>query len=158
MPAGRTSILQAALYIAVVSVLALVLLSRMQVYFAFAERASVDGTLNNLRSALYVRLAQDRLQGTLTREHLWDRGNPFELARVTVANYAGVLGGPEIASALPAGAWGYDGDRRELVYKPSYPRGLYVEGGGTLLRYRLRVPDSNTLPRFEPVLPFVWEP
>jgi general secretion pathway protein G len=158
MPAGRSSILQAALYIAVVSVLAVVLLDRMQVYSAFAERATVDVTLNNLRSALYVRLAQDRLQGNLSREHLWDGGNPFELARVTVSNYAGVLAGPEIQSALPEGAWGYDGDRRELIYRPSYPRGLRVEGGGTLLRYRLRVSDSSTLPRFEPVAAFVWEP
>lgn len=158
MPAGRTTILQAALYIAVVSVLALALLDRMQVYSAFAERATVDGTLNNLRSALYVRLAQDRLQGTLSREHLWDRGNPFELVRVTVSNYAGVLGGSDLASALPEGAWGYDADSRELVYRPSYPRGLRIEGGGALLRYRLRVSDSSPLPRFEPVVPFVWEP
>jgi general secretion pathway protein G len=157
MPAGRTTILQAALYIAVVSVLALVLLERIQVYSAFAERAAVDATLNNVRSALYVRLAQDRLQGTLTREYLWDGDNPFELARVTVTNYAGVFSGPELPSALPEGAWGYDGGSREVVYRPSYPRGLRVEGGGTLLRYRLRVPPG-ALPRFEPSAPFVWEP
>lgn len=158
MPAGRTNVLQAALYIAVVSVLALVLLDRMQVYSAMAERAAMDATLNNVRSALYVRLAQDRMQGTLTRERLWDGGNAFEIVEVKVSNYAGEIAGPEALSAVPGGAWAYDARGRELVYRPNYPRGLSVEGGGALVRFRLSVKEGVALPQFDPVVPFSWNP
>ncbi len=158
MPMARMSVLQAALYIAVVSTLVMVFLDRVQAYSALAERAAVDVTLNNVRSALYVRLAQDRMQGTLSREHLWDGGNPFAIVSITAANYAGELEGPEALAALPEGAWAFDRRMRELVYRPGYRRGLEIGEGGTLLRFRLRVRDSGSLPQIEPVVPYRWEP
>lgn len=158
MPAGRTTILQAALYAATASVLALVLLDRADVYFAIAERATVDATLNNTQSALYVRLAQDRLQGNLSRERLWDGGNAFALARMDVKNYAGSLDAPEKVAALPQGAWAFDSRKGELVYVPAYTQGLRIAGGATQLRFRLRVPAAAAVPVIEPVVAYRWDP
>lgn len=158
MAAGRTTVLQAALYVAVASMLALVLLGRAEVYFALAERATVDSTLNNARSALYVRLAQDRLQGTLSWERRWDGGNPFELGRMDVKNYAGRVDAPEKLAALPGGVWAYDGAKGEIVYVPNYLRGLQVEGGGSQLRFRLNVPHAAGMPTIEPTMPYRWDP
>lgn len=158
MAAGRMTVLQATLYVAVASVLALVLLGRAEVYFALAERATVDSTLNNARSALYVRLAQERLQGTLSRERLWDGGNPFELGRIEVKNYAGRVDAPEMLAALPGGAWAFDGLRGEIVYVPNHIRGLHIEGGGGQLRFRLRVPHAAAIPAIEPTIAYRWDP
>lgn len=150
--------LQAALYVAVASVLALALLQRAESYFAFAERATVGATLHNAQSALYIRLAQDRLQGTLTRERRWHGGNAFELARMEVRNYAGAIEAPEKLAALSGGLWAFDSRRGEMVYVPSHPRGLQIEGGGQHLRFRLLVPDDSAFPVIEPVLAYRWEP
>lgn len=158
MAAGRTTILQAALYAATASVLALVLLDRAEVYFAIAERATVDATLNNTQSALYVRLAQDRLQGNLSRERLWDGGNAFTLARMDVKHYAGSLDAPEKVAAVPQGAWAFDSLKGELVYVPAYPHGLWIAGGGKQLRFRLRVQAAAAIPVIEPVVAYRWDP
>jgi len=155
---GRTTVLQAAVYVVAASVLALVLLDRANVYFAIAERATLDATLNNTRSALYVRLAQDRLLGNLSRERLWDGGNVFELARMEVKNYAGALEDPLKVAALPQGVWAFDRPKGELVYVPAYPQGLQIEGGGSQLRFRLRVPATAAIPVLEPVLAYRWDP
>lgn len=158
MAVGRATVLQAALYTTIASGLVLVLLGRAEVYFALAERATVDSTLNNTRSALYVRLAQERLQGTLSRERLWDGGNPFELGRMDVKNYAGRVDEPEKLAALPGGVWAYDGMRGEIVYSPSHPRGLRIEGGGSQLRFRLKVPHAAAMPAIEPATRYRWDP
>ncbi len=146
------------MYVAVISVLVLVLLNRADVYFAIAERATVDATLNNTQSSLYVRLAQDRLQGNLSRERHWDGGNPFELARMEVKNYAGSLDTPEKIAALQQGAWAFDSLSGVLVYVPEHPTGLWIDGGGTQLRFRLRVPSAAAVPVIEAVVPYRWDP
>lgn len=146
------------MYVLVISVLVLVLLNRADVYFAIAERATVDATLNNTQSALYVRLAQDRLQGNLSRERLWDGGNAFELARMEVKNYAGVLDTTEAIAALRQGAWAFDSLSGVLVYVPQHPKGLWIDGGGTHLRFRLRVLSTSAIPVIEAAVPYRWDP
>lgn len=158
MQFGRMSVLQAALYVALVSVLALVLLNRSQTYFALAERAAVDATLNNTRSALNVRLAYERLQGGLSRERHWDGGNPFELGRLTLDNYTGELESPGALAGLRGGAWAFDRLNGELIYRPNYPRGLSVSDGTAILRFRLKVPGPATIPRLDPVVSYIWDP
>ncbi|MGQ0510919.1 MAG: hypothetical protein ACT4P9_09925 [Betaproteobacteria bacterium] len=155
---GRMTVLQAALYVALVSVMALVLLDRSQVYFAMAERATVDVTLNSTRSALNLRLAYERMQGLLSRERQWDGGNPFDLGRMKVENYAGELDGPGALAGLRTGSWAFDRRKGELVYRPGYPRGLSVDDGAALLRFRLIVPGPGAVPRLDPVVPYIWSP
>ena len=152
------TLLQAALYVALVSLVAFVFLERAQAYFALAERAAVDVTLNSTRSAINLRLANERLQGLLSRERLWDGGNPFELGRMRVENYAGELGGPGALAELRAGIWAFDRRNGELVYRPDYPRGLSVGDGTKVLRFRLNVPGPGAPPRLDPVVPYAWEP
>jgi|CXWL01.1.fsa_nt_gi hypothetical protein len=152
------SMLQAALYIALVSAMALVLLDRSQTYFAIAERAAVDATLNSTRSALQIRLAYDRLRGVLSHERQWDGGNPFTLGRMKVENYAGELDGPGALAGLRAGAWAFDGRNGELVYRPNHSRGLSMGDGTNVLRFRLTVPGPGALPRLDPVVSYAWEP
>lgn len=150
--------LEAALYAAIAAMLAAVLLERALAYFALAERAAVQATLFNTQSALYLRLAQDRLGGTLSRERHWEGKNPFELANMEVRNYAGEREDAQAAAAAGAGQWVFDRRLGELVYNPRYRRGLEISGGGELLRFRLVVPADGRPPRLEAVQPWRWDP
>jgi hypothetical protein len=150
--------LEAVLYVAIAALLAAVLLDRMLVYFALAERAAVETTVINTQSALYLRLAYDRLRGNLSREQEWTERSPFELAKMSLENYAGELDGPNVAGALARGQWAYDRGRRELVYAPRHRRGLAIQGEGDALRFRLVLPQDSRPPRLEPAVPYRWEP
>lgn len=150
--------LQAALYVLVAAVLALVLLDRGQAYMALAERATIDATLNRTLSALYLRVGYDRMQGRLSGQWKWEGHNPFELAKMRVDNFAGEVDTMPAPDALPRGAWLYSRAEGELVYRPSYPKGLAVEDGSDFLRFRLLSPKVGTVPRLEAVVPYRWEP
>lgn len=158
MLGGRLSVLQAALYIVLAATLALVLLDRTQLYFAIAERAAVDVTLNNARSALGLRLAYERMQGTLSRERQWDGGNPFALAWMKVDNYVGEVDGIGGRSSMPRGVWAFDSRAGELLYRPAHPRGLIIPDRAEVLRFRLSVPDAGAVPNLHPVVEYAWNP
>ena len=152
---GRKTILQAALYVAIVSVLALVLLDRLQPYLAIAERSAMEVTLSNARSGLHLRLAYERMKGVLSRERQWDGGNPFSLAQVKAQNYVGEL---DDEQTVPPGMWAFNRQTGELVYRPKYPRGLMLSDGESLLRFRLNVSGAAGVPQLVAVASYTWEP
>ena len=153
----RLSKLESAIYVIVASAIALVLFERLLVYFEYAERAMVETTLLRTQSALHTRLAFDVLRGTAPDLDAWSAHNPFELARMELTNFAGERDASD-AGALEGGKWVYDPARRQLVYAPRFSRGLSVEGGGAVLRFRLIIGGPGGLPRLAPVAPYRWEP
>ena len=149
--------LESALYVIVVCVLVLVFLDRMQVNFEYAERAAVETTLLQTQSALHTRLAYDLMRGQAPDIDAWLAHNPFELAQMTLANFAGERDVPD-PGALESGKWTYDRATHQLIYLPRFSRGLAIDGGGTALRFRLSVDRTGGMPRFLPVAPYRWEP
>lgn len=149
--------LETALYVIVVSVVVLALFDRMMMYFAYAERAMVETTLLRTQSALHTRLAFDVLRGSAPDLDAWSNHSPFDLARMELVNFAGERDASD-EDTLERGKWVYDPARRELVYAPRQTRGLSVDGGGSALRFRLRIDAPGGLPRFVPVAQYRWEP
>lgn len=149
--------LESALYVIVVSVLVLVFLDRMQAYFEYAERAAVETTLLHTQSALHMRLAYDLMRGKAPDLDAWTAHNPFELAQMTLANFAGERDAPDTGT-LEGGKWVYDRATHQIIYLPRFSRGLWVDGGGAALRFRLVVGASDRVPRLVPVAPYRWEP
>ena len=149
--------LESALYVIVVSVLILVLLDRMLGYFEYAERAAVQTTLIRTESALHMRLAYDVMRGAAPDREAWSEHNPFELAHMEVANFAGERDAPD-PGRLEDGKWVYDRATHQLIYVPRYVRGLSIEGGGAVLRFRLRLGAPGSIPRLVPVARYRWEP
>ena len=87
----------------------------------------------------------------------WTAHNPFELAQMKLANFAGERDAPD-PGALEGGKWVYDRATHQIIYLPRFSRGLSVDGGGAALRFRLVVGASDRVPRLVPVAPYRWEP
>ena len=153
----KLSKLESAIYVIVVSVVVLVMLDRMLAYFEYAERAAVESTLLRTQSALHTRLAYDRMRGSAPDLEAWRARNPFEVAHMQVANFGGERNAADTGS-LEAGQWVYDRATRQLIYSPRYSRGLMIEGGASVLRFRLTVDRAGGLPRLTPVAHYSWEP
>jgi hypothetical protein len=136
-------------------VLIAVFLDRVLRLCAQTEREIVVQSVANTESALYMRLALATLLGPPLPAD-WHARNPFETAGVQVRHYVGELSGDD-AAALPRGAWAYDRRTHELLYRPRYPIGLEIEGGGELLRFVLRRARGNELALVASA-PFRWDP
>ena len=149
--------LESAIYVIVVSVIVVAMLDRMLAYFEVAERAAVEATLLRTQSALHTRLAYDLLRGKASDLDAWAARNPFEVAHVTLGNFAGERD-PVDPRPLESGEWVYDRTTRQLVYLPRFSRALTIEGGGTALRFRLSVGGPGGLPQLLPVAAYRWEP
>ncbi|MEW5862117.1 MAG: hypothetical protein AB1773_00780 [Pseudomonadota bacterium] len=148
--------LEAAIYAAVAVALIGVALDRMLRVLAAAERDLVALTVANTNSALRTRLAvASLLDRPLPPD--WRSRNPFETAGVEVRRFAGERRGARAAD-LERGAWAYDSDARELVYRPRYPIGLSIAGGGELLRFRLQSGPRPGDVGLVAATSYVWEP
>ncbi|MDA8107007.1 MAG: hypothetical protein M0015_00050 [Betaproteobacteria bacterium] len=155
--------LEAALYVLVAALLALVLLDRLQRYAELAERAAMETTLANLQTALQVKfmLAAAR-SGPKAVAEAWRGGNPVTLVGSEPPNYLGERNDPDLHS-VPGGSWLFDSGRKELVYVPRSARFLHLWPIGNqvpVLRFTLRVegapPSSGWVVHLAPVGPYTW--
>jgi hypothetical protein len=145
IPANRQrNYFQAALYVAIVGILAAVLLERLLTYAEIAERAAMDATVSRLNAALYTRIAYLTLRGEADAIDGFRDRNPFSSAKMHVPNFIG-----EFDIAPPGdeaqGRWFYDRIRRQLVYVPNLKRYLRKGAGDAdaALRYRLELHTSS---------------
>ncbi|MCX7961664.1 MAG: hypothetical protein N2653_08840 [Burkholderiales bacterium] len=148
--------LEAALYAAVVAVLIAVFLDRMLRLLAAAERDVVAFTVANTEAALGTRLAVAVLLDRPLPPD-WRRRNPFDVAGIEVRNYAGERPRPAPGD-LERGAWAFDSEARELVYRPRYPIGLQIADGGELLRFKLHTDPRQVQIRIVASIPYTWNP
>jgi hypothetical protein len=147
--------LELALYCSIIAILIAVFLDRGLYYMELAERTAVNLTVRNVASAINVRIAHGLLRGESTPASRLIQRNPFELAGATPPNYAGTSGLDE--GAVEAGTWAYDPQRGVLLYRPRVSRGLRVEDGGSLLRFRLEPADTGPGVLLVPAIPYTWQ-
>ena len=137
-PAGATrlrgfSLLELAVSIAIVSVLAAVLLTRLAYYQELAEKAAMESTLRTIKTGLQVRLAElivtnrQALAGELESE------DPFRWLDDKPPNYGGRYRAPP-----EPGAWYFDAGERQLVYVVITGDRLELDGGGDAREVRFR--------------------
>jgi hypothetical protein len=143
--------LEAGLFAGLVGVFIVLFARQALDYMEIAERAAMEATLINTMSAINIRLIQDiasQRQGARD----WTRRNPFELARMAPANFAGDLDDSPPAS----GSWGYDRASAELIYTPRLRFRLQTSNGEARLRFRLveRPTGGYSL---APITPYRWE-
>ena len=165
IPASRQrNVLQSALYVAIVGVLAAVLLERLLTYAEAAEKAAMELTISNLQGALYARLAYHALRGEAASIESLPRQSPFAVAGARSANYLGEFdGAPPVSDR--SGKWYFDRLRGELVYRPNLAR-HFSSGTGEepepviRLRMELKGGDGTIYHgvSLRPVVPYRWEP
>jgi hypothetical protein len=141
---------------AVVAVVMAVFLERLLDYMELAERSNMETTVSHINSGISIGLAYDMLEGRAVDTASRLKRNPFELARMSPANFLGELGGRDVAT-LERGSWIFDGGSSELIYLPKLRRGLRTEDPHGALRFRL-VQAKNKAPyMLVPTAIYVWE-
>lgn len=154
--------------ICIVSVLAALLLNRLEVYKEAAEKAAMQQTAAAIKSALQMRVASYMITGRDREIENLRNENPVSWLQEKPAEYAGEFYADAYARVRP-GSWYFDLSRRELVYviklganfKPGADARKWV-------RFRARIeyeelPQKDAPPRkvlsavtFAPVRAYVW--
>lgn len=134
MRATRTqsgfTLLELALVIAIVSILAGLGLDRMRFYQEAAEAAAVDNGISTLKTALHIRSAE------LISANRWEelrslpQRNPFDLMEQKPGNYGGVW-----QAGVAPGYWYFDEAARQVVYRVSRSERFVAEDGGKDIRF-----------------------
>ncbi|MGK5027267.1 type II secretion system protein [Janthinobacterium sp. RB2R34] len=101
--------------VAVFSILATVLLSRLSFYQEQAERAAVARMIGALRTSLRVQALRLVIDGKRSQLPLLQQQNPLDWLAERQSNDLGELQAPEI-DTLPGGNWYFDKADQKLVY------------------------------------------
>jgi len=145
------SLLEFAVTVAVIGILAMVLLQRLFYYQGEAERTAVQLTVANVRSALETRAAEGKLPGRSVDLTSLAEQNPFNLLKDKPPNYAGELYSPSDADIGP-GNWCFDRADKTLVYLLNI-RNSFGGSESKRLKFKvklLRLPHSPAKPSGTP--------
>lgn len=143
--------LEAGLFAGLVAIFIAIFVRQMLEYMELAERAAMEATLLNAVSGINTRRAEDLLAPRNAVAD-WKRRNPFELARMAPANFAGELDG----LLPPSGSWGYDSSNGELIYAPRLHFKLNTPNGSAVLRFHLTATAGGGY-MLVPNTPYRWE-
>ncbi len=139
---GGISWLEFSLSLALLAAFAALLLAALLDAQATAERAAVDATIMNLKSALRLQVADRLVHGREGELREFPGSNPVRWLDKPPAPYLGEEWGPP-AQAEP-GAWYFDRRSGELVYLPrAVERFRREDGKGPEIRWRVRGLEGN---------------
>ena len=156
------SLIELAITLALISVLAGLLLERMVYYQEVAEKASMEQVAADLRSSVNLRAAELVLDNGFAELDELVLKNPFELLAQKPQNYLGVLDGPS-PEQVPGGKWYFDKRSKEVVYSIDLGRYFVSDGRGPKrVAWRIETvagagrPGTAQWARLELVRPYRW--
>lgn len=148
----------------IISVLIAVLLDRFRFYQEKAEQATMEYTLQAIKTGLQIRLAELIITRRQQEATQLEVENPTQWLSKMPADYAGDYSEPP-----QSGAWYYDVPVRQLVYVPHNNTHLEVArtGGVKQLRFSIKIVkyhmvingsqvDGVAAVRLVPVYPYRW--
>ncbi|HYD78414.1 MAG TPA: type II secretion system protein [Paucimonas sp.] len=109
------SLLEFAIAVALFGVLATLLLERFSYYEEVAEKARVEATISQIRSAMRMRIAELMIGGRMQEAVLMAGQNPIDWLERKPDNYRGEFVDSAPGAVRP-GEWYFDRRRSELVY------------------------------------------
>lgn len=114
-PQAGFTLLELAVVVSIIGILAGALLSRVSLYQEKAEMAAMDNVVGVIRSALGMKLAQLAATGRRAEISKLATINPMDLLAQKPANYAGEYYSPQKVKISP-GNWYFDRKQLLLVY------------------------------------------
>jgi len=136
--AAGFSLLELAIVVSIVGLLATLALDRVGRYQEMAEKSSVEQTVSALRSALLIETARFMVRGREGEIDSLARTNPMTWLAQRPDNYVGEFAGEEPEGRT--GIWYYDTRSHELVYLPQRSEYLKPDREGRKrLRYSVTV-------------------
>jgi len=170
-PAGRPAgftLFELIVVVCIVSVMAFILLDRLQVYKEGAEKAAMQQTAAAIKSALQMRVASYMIRGRDSEIENLRTENPVNWLQEHPDNYAGEFYADAYARVRP-GSWYFDLARREFIYVIDLAANFKPgPDGRKWVRYRVKIeydqlPEKGAASRkvlsavnFVPVQPYVW--
>jgi len=146
--------LEAALYGSIAAILIAVLAQQLIEVMEVAERTSMQVTVAQLNAAIATRLAYEVMRGEVGNVQAWTQQNPFELARMKHARFAGEF---QSVADLDRGTWTFDPVRAELIYAPRLRTGLHTADPDGVLRFRGIASPNGMGYALVPTPPFRWD-
>jgi hypothetical protein len=126
-----------------ISVVLLVLFSKLNQLAVAAEREGVQQTLSTLRMGVQIFIFKNMIAGKHHNLRDYENTNPIDMLAIPPSNYVGAYPADQSAEVSP-GRWYFDLSSQELVYRMSYFL-MGQDNGKTELRYRLiRVPKTRS--------------
>lgn len=156
-PLWRRSVAEWALLGLVVACLMGVWGYQLRVLQIQAERAAVQATLGNLRTALvlsHIAAHRGAVSGAQARARSTPGANPFALLQTIPANYAGEVALAQ-ADRMQPGTWAFDADCACIGYRLLYPRGL--ESPPDVQAIWFRVEGLAGPLQIKGLRPYVWQ-
>lgn len=145
------SLLELVVVLCIIALLASIAADQLIGIRASAERASVDMTIGNIRSALGIKVASLLSKGNAAAVATLAQSSPMELLADPPETYRGTFFGvdPELFSG---GDWYFDRRDRTLVYVFKYGALLSAPAGAERARYALSLvfDDNNGNKVFDP--------
>ncbi|HRF11482.1 MAG: hypothetical protein ABTS16_17990 [Candidatus Accumulibacter phosphatis] len=114
-----------AVLLVVIGLLAIGLLSALHDANERAERQAVELTIRNMRTGMQLAVGEALMQQREGEMAAWVGINPVRWLGSDPAGYRGECSAAE-SRDLPAGAWCFDRDRRQLMYRPRHTGHLRV--------------------------------
>lgn len=159
------TMLELAVAIGIIAVLAAVLLDRAAYYKEMAEKAAMESMVRIIKTGLQMRLAELIVTNRQAQAAGLESDDPTQWLEARPANYGGAYG-----ERLRRGEWYFDAPARQLVYVINTGERLHVDtrADPKQLRFRVRllrdrlqlggaVVESVTGVTLVPVSPYYWQ-
>jgi general secretion pathway protein G len=158
------TLVELAVAICIIAVLATALLNRLGYYKEMAEKAAMESMVRIIKTGLQIRLAELIVTNRQAQAAALEVGDPTQWLDPRPANYGGAYG-----ESLQRGTWYFDTPARQLVYVINTGDLLDVDNRADpkQIRFRVRllmdrlhfggaVVDSVTGVTLVPVNPYYW--
>lgn len=123
------TLIELAVVVCVVALLATALLNRINFYQEQAEKAAMEHTVGVLRSALHLQMTSLLAKSKESEIPALVRQNPMKWLAEKPPNYAGEYFAPK-PQDIEIGNWYFDLHRRNLIYLPRNNTFLHIDQSG----------------------------
>lgn len=138
------TLIELAVVVAVVGLLATALLSRISFYQELAEKVAMEQLLGTLRSALHLQIADSLVKGDKAAINRLADQNPMDWLAEKPNNYTGEYYTPQ-PRVVAAGNWYFDLHTKNLVYLANNHKHLHTAPGeSNKLRFQVKLVTSVT--------------
>ena len=130
------TLVELAVAISIIAVLAAVLLGRLAYYKEMAEKAAMESMVRIIKTGLQIRLAELIIGNRQAQAAALETDDPTQWLDARPANYGGAYGEPP-----QRGTWYFDTPARQLVYVVNTGDRLQVgvQAGPKQIRFRVRL-------------------
>ena len=137
------TLVELAVAISIIAVLAAVLLGRLAYYKEMAEKAAMESMVRIIKTGLQIRLAELIIGNRQVQAAALEADDPTQWLDARPANYGGTYGEP-----LQRGMWYFDAPERQLVYVVNTGDRLQVgvQSGPKQIRFRVRLLQDRLQP------------